>query len=121
MPDHRLRVYDSVLEMLSSADNPTPIVKLNRVSPFRHTQVYAKLEWYNPFGAVKDRVAANLVRDAEERGESLANLVEPTSGNTGIGLSLIANAKKYKFAATLSTAIPIEKRAALRFFGTDLY
>ncbi len=121
MPDHRLRVYDSVLEMLSSADNPTPIVKLNRVSPFRHTQVYAKLEWYNPFGAVKDRVAANLVRDAEERGESLANLVEPTSGNTGIGLSLIANAKKYKFAATLSTAIPIEKRAALRFFGTDLH
>ena len=121
MPDHRLRVYDSVLEMLSSADNPTPIVKLNRVSPFRYTEVYAKLEWYNPFGAVKDRVAANLVRDAEERGESLANLVEPTSGNTGIGLSLIANAKKYKFAATLSTAIPIEKRAALRFFGTDLH
>jgi cysteine synthase/rhodanese-related sulfurtransferase len=107
--------------MLSNEDNPTPIVKLNRVSPFRHTQVYAKLEWYNPFGAVKDRVAANLVRDAEERGESLANLVEPTSGNTGIGLSLIANAKKYKFAATLSTAIPIEKRAALRFFGTDLH
>ena len=121
MPDHRLRVYDSVLEMLSSADNPTPIVKLNRVSPFQHTQVYAKLEWYNPFGAIKDRVAANLVRDAEERGETLSNLVEPTSGNTGIGLSLIANAKKYKFAATLSTAIPIEKRAALRFFGTDLH
>jgi cysteine synthase/rhodanese-related sulfurtransferase len=121
MPDHRLRVYDSVLEMVSSADNPSPIVRLNRVLPFQHTQVYAKLEWYNPFGAVKDRVAANLVRDAEERGESLANLVEPTSGNTGIGLSLIANAKKYKFAATLSKAIPIEKRAALRFFGTDLY
>ena len=121
MPDHRLRAYDSVLEMLSSADNPTPIVRINRVSPFRHTQVYAKLEWYNPFGAVKDRVAANLVRDAEERGESLANLVEPTSGNTGIGLALIANAKRYNFAATLSTAIPIEKRAALRFFGTDLH
>ena len=69
MPDHRLRAYDSVLDMLSSADNPTPIVRINRISPFRHTQVYAKLEWYNPFGAVKDRVAANLVRDAEERGE----------------------------------------------------
>jgi cysteine synthase/rhodanese-related sulfurtransferase len=102
-------------------DNPTPIVRLGRISPFRHTQVYAKLEWYNPFGAVKDRVAANLVRDAEERGESLTNLVEPTSGNTGIGLALISNARKYKFAATLSTAIPFEKRAALRFFGTDLY
>ena len=121
MPDHRLRVYDSVIDMLSNADNPTPLVRLNRVSPFKHTQVFAKLEWYNPFGAVKDRVAANLVRDAEERGETLANLVEPTSGNTGIGLSLIANARRYKFAATLSTAIPIEKRAALRFFGTDLH
>jgi cysteine synthase/rhodanese-related sulfurtransferase len=121
MPDHRLRVYQSALEMLSSVDNPTPIVRLNRVVPFRHTQVYAKLEWYNPFGAVKDRVAANLVRDAEERGESLENLVEPTSGNTGIGLALISNAKRYGFAATLSKAIPVEKRAALRFFGTDLH
>jgi len=121
MSDHPLRVYDSVLDMLSSADNPTPLVRINRISPFRHTRVYAKLEWYNPFGAIKDRVAANLVRDAEERGEPLGNLVEPTSGNTGIGLALIANAKRYKFAATLSTAIPVEKRAALRFFGTDLH
>lgn len=121
MSAHQLRVYDSVLQMLSSADNPTPIVRLNRVAPFHHTQVYAKLEWYNPFGAVKDRVAANLIRDAEERGEPLANLVEPTSGNTGIGLALVANAKRYGFAATLSKAIPVEKRAALRFFGTDLH
>ena len=52
--DHGLRVYDSILGLLSSADNPTPLVRLNRVSPFRHTQVYAKLEWYNPFGVVKD-------------------------------------------------------------------
>jgi cysteine synthase len=68
MSDHVLRVYDSVLHMLSSVDNPTPIVRLLHVTPYKHTQVYAKLEWYNPFGAVKDRVAANLVRDAEERG-----------------------------------------------------
>ena len=121
MANYDLRTYESILEMLSSVDNPTPIVRLRRVIPFEHTRVYAKLEWYNPFGAVKDRVAANLVRDAEERGESLTNLVEPTSGNTGIGLALIANAKRYNFAATLSTAIPIEKRAALRFFGTDLH
>ncbi len=121
MPDHSLRVYDSILELLSNADNPTPIVRLQRVVPFKYTQVYAKLEWYNPFGAVKDRVAANLVRDAEERGETLGHLVEPTSGNTGMGLAMISNAKGYKFAATLSTEIPIEKRAALRFFGTNLY
>ncbi|MEI8256038.1 MAG: pyridoxal-phosphate dependent enzyme [Deltaproteobacteria bacterium] len=120
MSDHALRAYDSVLHMLSSADNPTPIVRLNRVTPFRHTQVYAKLEWYNPFGSVKDRVAASVVGDAEKRGEKLENLVEPTSGNTGMGLALISNAKGYKFSATLSNAIPLEKRLALRLFGTHL-
>jgi cysteine synthase/rhodanese-related sulfurtransferase len=109
-----------MLEMLSSEENPTPIVRINRISPFKHTKVYAKLEWYNPFGAVKDRVAANLVRDAEEKGIRLENLVEPTSGNTGMGLAMIANAKKLNFTATLSLAIPAEKRAALRAFGAKL-
>jgi cysteine synthase/rhodanese-related sulfurtransferase len=121
MSDHTLRVYDSILHMLSSAENPTPIVRLLHITPYQHTRVYAKLEWYNPFGAVKDRVAANLVRDAEERGDKLENLVEPTSGNTGMGLAMLANAKGYKFAATMSREIPLEKRAALRFFGADLY
>lgn len=120
MADYARRVYESVLEMLSSAENPTPIVRLHRVIPFQHTKVYAKLEWYNPFGAVKDRVAANLIRDAEERGEQLENLVEPTSGNTGMGLAMMSNARKLHFTATLSNAIPLEKRQALRLFGTNL-
>ncbi|HXH59741.1 MAG TPA: pyridoxal-phosphate dependent enzyme, partial [Fimbriimonadaceae bacterium] len=81
--DHRLRVYDSILGLLSSEDNPTPLVRLNRVVPFKHTKVYAKLEWYNPFGAVKDRIAANLLRDAVQAGRvtSSSRLIEPTSGN----------------------------------------
>ena len=66
MPDHQKRVYDSILGLASNADNPTPIVRLNRVTPFEHTVVYAKLEWYNPFGAVKDRIAHNLILDAED-------------------------------------------------------
>jgi cysteine synthase/rhodanese-related sulfurtransferase len=120
--NHRTRVYESILELLSNVDNPTPIVRLRRVVPFKHAKVYAKLEWYNPFGAVKDRVAANLVRDAEERGvlPPHTRLVEPTSGNTGIGLAMIANAKGYKLTATLSNKIPAEKRVSLRLFGTDL-
>src|SRR4030095_8565079 len=120
MSDPTLRTYECVLELLSSADNPTPLLRLNRVVPFKHTQVWAKLEWYNPFGAVKDRIAANLVRDAEERGLKLENLVEPTSGNTGMGLAMISNAKRLKFTATLSLAIPAEKRATLRAFGASL-
>jgi cysteine synthase/rhodanese-related sulfurtransferase len=119
---HALRVYDSVLGLLSSEQNPTPLVRLNRVVPFRHATIYAKLEWYNPFGAVKDRVAANLVRDAEERGALAAGqkLVEATSGNTGLGLAMIGNAKGYPLRTPLSAAIPLEKRTVLRFFGTDV-
>jgi cysteine synthase/rhodanese-related sulfurtransferase len=120
MTDLSRRVFDSVLDLLSNEENPTPLVRINRVTPFKHTKVYAKLEWYNPFGAVKDRVAANLVRDAVERGLKLENLVEPTSGNTGLGLAMIANAKGYKLTATLSLAIPLEKRSSLRAFGAKL-
>ena len=64
---HATRVYDSILGLLSSEENPTPLVRLHRVVPFRQAQIYAKLEWYNPFGAVKDRVAANLIRAATHR------------------------------------------------------
>ena len=119
---HKNRVYDSILGLLSNVDNPTPIVRLRRVPGFRHATVYAKLEWYNPFGAVKDRVAANLVRDAEEhhRLPEHVRLVEPTSGNTGIALAMLANAKGYDFTATVSNKVPAEKRASLRLFGTDL-
>jgi cysteine synthase/rhodanese-related sulfurtransferase len=120
--NHQTRVYESILEMLSNAENPTPLVRLNRVVPFKHAKVYAKLEWYNPFGAVKDRVAANLIRDAEEHGRIAPHtrLVEPTSGNTGMALAMIANAKGYGFTATLSNKIPAEKRASLRLFGTEV-
>ena len=107
--DHALRVYESIIGLLSGEDNPTPLVRLNKVLQFRHAEVFAKLEWYNPFGAVKDRIAANMIRDAEERGilKSGKKLVEPTSGNTGFGLAMIGNVKGYPLQTPLSTAIPI--------------
>ena len=120
--NHRSRVYESILELAANVDNPTPLVRLNRVVPFKHAVVYGKLEWFNPFGAVKDRVAANLVRDAEDKGElpPHTRLVEPTSGNTGMALAMIANAKGYTFTATVSNKVPLEKRDSLRLFGTNL-
>ena len=120
--DHTLRVYDSMFGLLSSEENPTPLVRLNKVTPYTHTQVFAKLEWYNPFGAVKDRIADNLIRDAEGRGAlgEGKKLVEATSGNTGLGLAMIGNAKGYPLQTPLSDAIPLEKRTVLRFFGTDV-
>jgi cysteine synthase/rhodanese-related sulfurtransferase len=120
--DHSLRVYDSILGLLSNAENPTPLVRLHKVVPFEHTLVYAKLEWYNPFGAVKDRVANNLIQDAEERGllGPGKKLVEATSGNTGLGMAMIGNAKGYTLETPLSKGIPLEKRTILRFFGTHV-
>jgi cysteine synthase/rhodanese-related sulfurtransferase len=120
--DPALRIYDSIEGLLSSEENPTPLVRLNRVTGLQHAKVYAKLEWYNPFGAIKDRIAANMVRDAEERGvlQPGKKLVEPTSGNTGLGLAMIGNVKGYKLQTPLSAAIPLEKRTVLRFFGSDV-
>jgi len=111
-----------MIGLLSSEENPTPIVRLNKVVPFAHTQVFAKLEWYNPFGAVKDRIAAQLIHDAEQRGllASGKKLVEATSGNTGLGLAMIGNVKGYPLRTPLSAAIPLEKRTVLRFFGADV-
>ena len=122
MNDHALRVYDSVLGLLSGVENPTPLVRLNRVSPFRHTQVYGKLEWYNPFGAVKDRVAVNLIEDGEARHtvHDHQKLVEPTSGNTGMALAMIANLRGYSLTTPLSSEIPLEKRTMLRLFGAEV-
>jgi cysteine synthase/rhodanese-related sulfurtransferase len=116
------RVYEHVLDMFSDENNPTPMVRLNKVHPFEHTQVYAKLEWYNPFGAVKDRVAANLLRDGEARGlvREHQRLVEPTSGNTGMGLAMLANLKGYELTTPLSTEIPAEKRVMLKFAGAQV-
>ena len=122
MPNHSTRVYDGIMEMLSSEENPTPLVRLNRVVPFQHTRVYAKLEWYNPFGSVKDRVAHNLLRDADEKGllGEGQQIVEPTSGNTGMGLAMVANAKGYQLTTPLSNKIPAEKRIMLKMFGTNV-
>lgn len=122
MNDSSRRVYDSVLGLLPDVDNPTPMVRLSRVVPFEHTVVYAKLEWYNPFGAVKDRVAANMVRDAEQTGRvgEAQKLVEPTSGNTGLALAMVSNAKGYSLTTPLSKQIPLEKRTVLRLAGVDV-
>ena len=122
MPNHATRVYEGMTEMLSTEENPTPIVRLNRVVPHKRAKFYAKLEWYNPFGSVKDRVAENLLRDADEKGllSEGQQLVEPTSGNTGMGLAMLANAKGYTLTTPLSNKIPAEKRVMLRMFGTNV-
>jgi len=122
MANHSTRVYEGMLEMLSGEENPTPLVRLNRVLPPLQARLYAKLEWYNPFGSVKDRVAYNLLRVAGEKGllAEGQQLVEPTSGNTGMGLAMVANAQGYSLTTPLANKIPAEKRVMLRMFGTKV-
>lgn len=122
MPNHSTRVYDGMMEMLSTEENPTPLVRLNRVVPHQQAKIYAKLEWYNPFGSVKDRVAENLIRDADAKGllAEGQQIVEPTSGNTGMGLAMMANARGYSLTTPLSNKIPVEKRVMLKMFGTNV-
>ena len=90
--NHQARVYNDVFELLPSEENPSPLVRINKMNPASEFQLYAKLEWYNPFGSVKDRAAWAMLRELEEKGEigNGRGLVEPTSGNTGISLAAMA-------------------------------
>ncbi len=120
--DHTLRVYDNVFEMLPSEENPTPLVRINRLNSQASFPLYAKLEWMNPFGSVKDRAAWAMLQDLEARGEvgGKRGLVEPTSGNTGISLAAMAGARGYHVRAVVPNRVPLEKKVLLKIAGADL-
>ncbi len=121
----RERVYRDVFEMLPDAENPTPLVRINRLNPAANFTLYAKLEWMNPFGSVKDRAAWSMLRDMEARGEigpqaPGRGLVEPTSGNTGISLAAMASVRDLKLRAVVPNRVPLEKKLLLRICGADV-
>jgi len=120
--NHATRVYDNVFEMLPCEENPSPMVRINRLNPAPDFPLYAKLEWFNPFGSVKDRAAWALLRDLEERGElsKERGIVEPTSGNTGISLAAMARARGYHMRAVVPNKVPLEKKILLKIAGADL-
>lgn len=120
--DHARRVYESVFGMLPSVENPSPLVRINRLNPVPAFQLFAKLEWQNPFGSVKDRAAWAMLQDLEARGQvgSGRGLVEPTSGNTGISLAAMAQARGVPMRAVVPNKIPLEKKVLLKIVGADL-
>ncbi len=131
--NHNTRVYDSIIEMLPSEENPSPLVRVNRLNPARETfTLYAKLEWQNPFGSVKDRAAWQMIQDLEARGQlerpeshekratSGRGIVEPTSGNTGLSLAALAGVRGYSMRAVVPQKVPVEKRVLLRLLGADV-
>ncbi len=122
MANHSMRVYEDVFEMLPDEDNPSPLVRVNRLNPHPELALYAKLEWMNPFGSLKDRAAWAMLRDLEERGElgHGRGIVEPTSGNTGISLAAMAAVRGYPMLAVVPERVPEEKKALLRIAGADV-
>jgi len=119
---HADRVYEDVFEMMPSLENPTPLVRLRTLAPKAAFALYAKLEWMNPWGSVKDRAAWALLLDLEERGElkSGRSLVEATSGNTGISLAALAGARGSGLRAVVPNKVPLEKKILLRIAGAQL-
>lgn len=126
--NHHTRVYNSVFEMLPSEENPSPLVRIGKMNPAPAFELYAKLEWLNPFGSIKDRAASAMIADLEARGELKRGetrekgrgVVEPTSGNTGISLAAMASAKGYAMRAVVPQKVPLEKRVLLRIAGADV-
>lgn len=100
----------------------TPLIRLNRISDETGAEVYGKLEYYNPLGSVKDRIAKGMVEAAEAEGvlKPGAIIVEPTSGNTGIGLAFVAAAKGYKLILTMPDTMSVERRKILKTLGAEV-
>jgi cysteine synthase len=117
-----LRRYGDIRELIASPANPTPMVKISRVIPRSGFELHLKLEWFNPFGSIKDRPALFLLKGMEERGElDGKKLVEPTSGNTGIALAALAALMNKKFTATIPEGEPEEKKVLLRMLGAEVW
>jgi S-sulfo-L-cysteine synthase (O-acetyl-L-serine-dependent) len=120
--NHGTRVYDNVFEMLPSEENPTPLVRINKLNKASDFQLFAKLEWMNPFGSVKDRAAWQMLKHLEEKGEvgGGRGIVEPTSGNTGISLAAMARVRGYHMRAVVPNKVPLEKKLLLKIAGAEL-
>ena len=114
------RIYKSLTDLVGK----TPLVELARFSGQEGLKatILAKLEYFNPAGSVKDRVAKAMIEDAERRGalKPGAVIIEPTSGNTGIGLAAVASAKGYRVVLTMPETMSVERRSLLRAYGAEL-
>ncbi|ARF14211.1 cysteine synthase A [Sporosarcina ureae] len=112
------RVGNSVIDLVGN----TPLVKLNRLTGADDADVYLKLEFFNPGSSVKDRIALAMIEAAEKNGKLKegSTIIEPTSGNTGIGLAMIAAAKGYKSVLVMPDTMSLERRNLLRAYGADL-
>lgn len=115
-----MAIYNNVTELIGK----TPILKLNNFSESEGVaaNIFAKLEYFNPAGSVKDRIAYAMISDAEAKGELKpgATIIEPTSGNTGIGLASVGTAKGYKVILTMPETMSVERRNLVKAYGAEV-
>ena len=116
-----MTLYASVLDLIGN----TPLVDISTLSPNPSARLYIKLEGQNPGGSVKDRVALSLIEDAERRGILVPGkpdqvLMEPTSGNTGIGLAMVCRVKGYRLKVVMPTNVSVERRQLLELWGAEI-
>jgi cysteine synthase len=115
-----MKLYHSILELIGN----TPIVKLNHLSDPNGASVYIKLESFNPGGSVKDRAAFNMIQKAESEGKITPGksvIIEPTSGNTGIGLAMVCAARKYRCIITMPDNATEERIKILKAYGAEVH
>jgi cysteine synthase A len=120
-PEFRGRIYDSIVETVGA----TPLVRLRKFAAKHNVtaEIIGKLEFFNPLASVKDRIGVAMIEAAEKAGRitpGKSTLIEPTSGNTGIGLAFVAAAKGYRLILTMPESMSIERRKMLRFLGAEL-
>lgn len=110
-------IYGNILELIGK----TPMVKLNKIND-SEAEIYLKLEFFNPAHSIKDRAALKMIEEAEKLGKIDKNtvIIEPTSGNTGIGLALVCAVKGYKIILTMPESMSIERRKMLQGYGAEL-
>ncbi len=113
-----MRIFNTVVGTLGH----TPLVRLNRMGDGNPAEVLAKLEFFNPLGSVKDRIAAYMINEAErlKRIDRQTRIVEPTSGNTGIGLAFVCAVKGYRLCLTMPDTMSVERQKLLRHLGAEL-
>lgn len=112
-----MRVVDNITELIGK----TPLVRLQRIIKPGMANVYVKVEFFNPGGSVKDRIAWGMIKDAEERGilRPGGTIIEPTSGNTGIGLAMIAAARGYRLIVVMPDSLSVERRMLMAAYGAE--
>ncbi|MBT6774865.1 cysteine synthase family protein [Candidatus Woesearchaeota archaeon] len=111
-------MYENILQTIGN----TPLVKINQLNDNERVQIYAKLEGFNPTGSIKDRIALKMIEQAEAEGKLVKGktIIEPTSGNTGIGLAMIGIVKGYNVEIVMSEAVSIERRKMIQAFGAKI-